>query len=514
MAAAPIQLFPQDGPPPEEAPNPHEVMPSPSAPLDVVRVLLADPELHDGDHLLLRRWRGEWWKYAGPHWVESETEAVRKYLYLRLESVEFEKLNAKTEQLELKPWAPDKGKLDKLIDAMVAPTLLGKHVEAPSWISSGRSAAGLVPCRNGLVDVRTQKLLPMTPDYFGTVAVPFDFDPTVEAPDAWLRFLRTLWPLVQHEDGLWYDAEEVLALQEWFGYVLSGRLDLQKILLVVGPPRSGKGTIARILTELLGKANVAAPTLAGMATNFGMQPLLGKTLGIVGDARLQAHGQEAVVERLLSISGQDTITVDRKNRDAWTGTIPARMMILSNELPKFGDSSGAIASRFVILSLQESFLGREDIDLEDRLRAELPGILKWALDGLVRLQEQRRITEPQASRDAVQELADLVSPISAFLRDVCVSEPEAMIPFSELYREYGMWCEENHRGRKNTAGFSSDIRSRMPAVRTDVRPKVDGQRQPRHVKGLKINPEWTTRVRDIPDAFAPGSGWGRGPSTD
>lgn len=501
MSAPVFQLHPAEGPPPEETPNLAEVLPPPSRPLDVVRVLLNDAELRDGDHVLLRRWRGEWWRYEGPHWAESETEAIRKWLYLRLEHAAYQAKN-KDGEWEERPWAPDRGKVDKLLDAMVAPTLLGKALDAPSWISTGDRATGVVPCMNGLVDVASQELLPMTPDYFGTVCIPIDYDPAVAAPVEWLKFLRTLWPA----SGDGQDAEEIRTLQEWFGYVLSGRMELQKMLLLIGPPRCGKGTIARILTALLGKPNVAAPTLAGMATNFGLQPLLGKTLGIVGDARLQSNGQEAVVERLLSITGEDAITVDRKNREAWTGTISARMMILSNELPKFGDASGAIASRFVILSLRESFLGREDTGLETRLREELPGILKWALDGLVRLDAQKRMTEPAASLESVQTLADLVSPIQQFLREVCVVDPDQATPFSVVYREYSDWCRENGRGIKNTAGLSSDLHTALPEVKTDHRPKVDGRKLPRHVKGLGVSEEWTTRVKDTDGVQWKGAG--------
>ena len=59
-----------------------------------------------------------------------------------------------------------------------------------------------------------------------------------------------------------------------------------------------------------------------------------------------------VVERLLSISGEDTLTIDRKYRDPWTGQLPTRFLVISNELPRFGDASGAIATRFVMLTLR------------------------------------------------------------------------------------------------------------------------------------------------------------------
>lgn len=103
--------------------------------------------------------------------------------------------------------------------------------------------------------------------------------------------------------------------------------------------------------------------------------------------------------------------------------MPTRFLLISNELPRFGDASGAIANRFVVLTLRQSWLGRENIDLTSELRTELPGILSWALDGLERLGRQGRFTEPASSKDAMLTLADLVSPASAFVRDRCETGP-------------------------------------------------------------------------------------------
>ncbi|MFZ1212251.1 MAG: hypothetical protein WAO13_02510, partial [Pseudolabrys sp.] len=53
----------------------------------------------------------------------------------------------------------------------------------------------------------------------------------------WLAFLSELWP---------QEPEAINVLGEWFGYVVSGRLDLHKILLMIGPTRGGKGLIASV----------------------------------------------------------------------------------------------------------------------------------------------------------------------------------------------------------------------------------------------------------------------------
>nr|WP_234375699.1 hypothetical protein [Streptomyces sp. CB01373] len=99
---------------------------------------------------------------------------------------------------------------------------------------------------------------------------------------------------------------------------------------------------------------------------------------------------ETIVERLLTISGEDAVTVDRKHKEPWSGRLPARFMLLSNEPPAFRDSSGAIASRLLILTMTISNLGREDTTLERDLAREMPGILNWALDGTRRSGADRR----------------------------------------------------------------------------------------------------------------------------
>src|SRR4029450_9862695 len=150
-----------------------------------------------------------------------------------------------------------------------------------------------------------------------------------------------------------------------------------------------------------------------------LSPLLGKPIAVVSDARLASGNTHQVVERLLSISGEDTLTVDRKFKNPWTGKLPARVLILSKCLPRFGDAFGAIANRFVVLAMHESFLGRENTSLTEELTAELTGILSWSLDGLDRLNRQGKFPEPKSSIDSILALQDLVSPVAAYVRDNC-----------------------------------------------------------------------------------------------
>ena len=131
--------------------------------------------------------------------------------------------------------------------------------------------------------------------------------------------------------------------------------------------------------------------IKGDGAPFGLQSLIGKLLAIVSDARLGGRANEAqIAENILRITGEDLISIPRKFMMEFTARLHARIMILTNELPKFNDGSGALPSRFLILQLTETFYDREDHALGKRLISELPSILNWALDGLSRLMNSGR----------------------------------------------------------------------------------------------------------------------------
>jgi putative DNA primase/helicase len=466
----------------EEAQQPTDtaaerVLPSPTNPMAVARELL--PAWQHGQALKLRRWRGEWMAWDGPHWTETDADAMRADLYPRLEHAVFEYFDKKAGETKRAQWAPTSGKVGNLMEALGSIVHLPSDMEPPGWLAATEPTAGRAPviaCRNGLLDISTRQMQPLTPLYFNRVSVPFDYTPKAPEPTRWIGFLKSLWP---------DDPEAIIAVQEWFGYVLCGRTDLQKMMLIVGPPRSGKGTLARTLTALVGKANMAGPTLAGLSTNFGLSPLLDKTLAIISDARMPRMGAEIVVERLLSISGEDTLDVDRKYRDPWTGRIPVRFLILSNELPAFADASGAIASRLIVLTMVNSFLGKEDKTLEAALATELPGILNWALDGLDSLMERGRFTEPKSSSDAVAMLAASVSPTKAFLGELCTVGAEHRVPTDILFEAWADWCKDSgrdHKGTKET--FGRNLLAAIPGLKL-TRPYVNGAKV-RMYQGLKL----------------------------
>lgn len=359
---------------------------------------------------------------------------------------------------------------------------LTDSTDAPVWLSSFTrpSAEELFACANGLLHLPTGTMHPHDEEFFSLNAVDYAFDADAPTPAQWLAFLDELFAA---------DRQAVQTLQELFGYYLLPDTRQQKIGLIVGPKRSGKGTIGRVLTGMLGKANVCAPTLGSLGTNFGLWPLLHKHLAVISDARLSGRTDQAVVvERLLSISGEDTITVDRKHLAPWTGKLPTRFLILTNELPKLSDASGALAGRFVLLCLTRSWYGREDMLLTDRLLAERPGILNWAIEGWRRLNERGYFIQPRSSEEAIRQLEDLASPISAFVRERCTVGPGRSIEVNELFAAWQSWCQAMGRASAgNIQSFGRDLRAAVPGLRTS-QPRMAGGRM-RFYDGIDLAAE-------------------------
>jgi putative DNA primase/helicase len=452
----------------------------PGEPLRNARRFVRDEYRHATRPLLVRQ-GGEWYAYNGTCWPTLDEGELRARLYRYFENKTY---IAETKSGPVtKPFAPDRYKVGDLIDATRAVVHVPVKRATPSWLVEEESdlrflspADEIVACTNGLIHVPTRTLYPHTPTFYVHHSIGFAFDPTAPTPARWLAFLDELWP---------GDAESIETLQELFGYIVAGDTRLQKMFLLVGPKRSGKGTIARILKTLVGAHNVAGPTLASLSTNFGLSPLIDKPVAIVADARLKASDTSVVTERLLSISGEDTLTVDRKYREPWTGQIPSRVLILSNELPRLSDSSGALASRFIVLTMSTSFYGRENPNLTAELSTELPGIFNWGVDGLQRLRARGRFLQPAASQDAIRELEDLGSPVGAFVRDECTIGAPMTVPIDVLYDAWKGWSEEHGRHATNAQVFGRDLRAAFPGVRI-VRPRAeDGGRQ-RHYQGIGL----------------------------
>lgn len=165
-----------------------------------------------------------------------------------------------------------------------------------------------------------------------------------------------------------------------------------------------------------------------------------------------------------------------------TMTLPTRFVFLTNELPRVTDTSGALAGRFLMLRLTESFYGREDVSLTQRLLTELAGVLNWSIEGWKRLRRRGHFIQPASAEDALRDIEDLSSPVGAFVRQRCEISPGLRAWVDDLYRAWKEWCEADGRVTVSTKQtFGRDLMA--AAVGVVCRQSTNG---PRFYQGIAL----------------------------
>jgi len=425
-------------------------------------------------------YKGSFWIFSKGTFRPISDELIRGYIWLTLEESDrvIEIDGGKTKRIAVKP---KQSQVNSILSAMKAVCAIGDDQDAPFWLPGAPpELAALAPkdfisVANGLLHVPTSRLYPHTPTYFNLYASDIRYDPGIPRPSQWHKFLDEVFVS---------DIEAKNTLQDWFGYNLTPDTSLQKIMLIVGPRRGGKGTIGRIMRLMLGKDSVAALTLASLGETFGLQHLIGRPACIIPDARFSKRMDPAIIaERLLSISGEDAIPINRKFTGMWNGSLPTRFTIFTNELPAIADMSGALLERFVIIKLTKTFAGHEDPTLFDRLSQEASGILNWAIIGYQRLREAGRFRQPASSVETAAAIRQISSPLADFIEEQCDVGSSMSIEIGRLFQAWENWCVKKRMPAGSTQIFGRDLRAILPEL-GEYRPS--GGSRARFYRGISL----------------------------
>jgi putative DNA primase/helicase len=391
------------------------IIPGPSDPFGVADTYA---EIRRAENRPLKRWRGDWYVHEDVRWRVIDEEDVRAELVRWLTS---EDVRTRSQNGVIVEWKPSRD--SQIRDVL---SMLGDVCNRPAAmdITAGVFLADL------WLDAR---MVPKdySPTVWNTSVTTYRWDIRATCPNtlAWLADILS--------------TEDIELLRQWLGYLVSGRTDLQKMLVMIGPPRSGKGTLLWLMEELLGPGSTASiASLAELTKTFGLEPMIGAKLAVMPDVRWATKDASEAVPELLSITGCDSRDVNRKNKKVWRGRLGVRFVAGSNDTPSLADASGALAGRMLTITMGKSFLGREDPGLRDMIRAEMPGVLQWALEGLKALTAAGRFTEPESSQKAREEVRQAGNPTYLFIEDSCLVGPYGMVKLDRLYLAYTIWCQK------------------------------------------------------------------------
>jgi P4 family phage/plasmid primase-like protien len=351
---------------------------------------------------------------------------------------------------------------------------------------------------NGILDVGrvlageniSDAFMSLTTDWFAINGLDFPLPLTEREADCekWLAFLDE----VLEEDG-----ERVQVLQEMFGYCFFQDTRFERFFILQGQGNNGKSVVLSLLMELLGPANVSALSLDQLADPRLRLELYQKLANICTDLPEMDRVEEGIIKRMTS---GEPIIADRKYKEAVRFSPTAKIIFSTNPLPRFADTSLGIWRRMVLIPFNYVVPpSRVNPGLADELKAELPGIFLWAIQGALRLAQNGNFSSSAVCEEANRAYKMDCFPVYTFL-DEC-TRLEGEIKTTDLWRAYKKWCRAFGLVKiKPLHTFIRDVTSFLPQIEY---PRVrTGMVSEISLRGINLTEQMLIQGPETPDEGA------------
>lgn len=362
---------------------------------------------------------GEWRKYQNGIWIPVDHDIIKRDITNELEKAHGEGVRI------------GNGLINSVME--IARTKISIPTE--TW----NSHTEYVPCKNGVLHIPTNTLLPHTPDIYATSQVDYDYDPAATCPTFMLALQR-----IQNEAAF---------LQEFAGYALTTETKHEIAIWFHGPIGSGKSSIIEGLQIMVGKQRHGVLGLSQIEkSRFALANLPGKTLVTSFE---QPDSFISVTHILNSIISGEDIPVEQKFRDEIIIKPQAKILWAMNELPRVSNVNNGLMRRVMVIEFPPLLETQKDVDFKERIKAEGAGILNWALEGLARLNARGKFDPPQSVLDATKEYKEKNDIPAVFLEEINAridkADPHCRTQSQYLYDQYREWCQRNsHKPMSST----------------------------------------------------------------
>jgi putative DNA primase/helicase len=369
------------------------------------------------------------------------------------------------------------------------------RVDAPElW---ERPPIEVVNVANGLLNLRTRELLPHSPEHRSPIQLPVSYDPSATCPVI-DKFVAEVFP-----------SDAIDLAYEIHGWLMVPYTSIQKAILLLGEGGNGKSTFLTMLTAFLGRHNTSAVSLHRLESQrFSVARLVGRLANICADLPSEHLSGTSIFK---AITGGDTVDAERKFCEGFEFEPYSRLVFSANSPPRSQDSSDGFFDRWCVVPFDRRIRGTgQEIpkaELDARLSApsELSGLLNRAVEGWHRIQVQGRLTESESVRAAWQQFHAATDPLSVWLDQFTIDDPQATVPKAVLRAAYGAACERAGRTAPTDKAFSVALLRHRPRVAPAQR-VVNGRKQWCYLGvGLSGGPESASQVsqdsQDNPPLF-------------
>lgn len=360
-----------------------------------------------------------------------------------------------------------------------------------------KTEKGKLPFANGLLNLQTRELEPITPSNALTWCLPYQYHRGSDCPSI------KNW-LLQAVDR---DMGTFKFLQAWMAAVLHGRNDLHKFLHLKGSGGTGKSTFIRLVTALVGTCNSVETDLQHLEQNrFETAMLFNKRLAVINES--DRYG--GAVNVLKKITGQDHIRLERKHQQqSGNFVFPGLVIMASNESLQTTDHSSGLDRRRITVIFNRIVTDEEKQVWESKggegavLHVELPGLVNWLLE-LSQHDISNTIRKPpERIRDADIEAMAASNPIADWLLECCNFDHSAKTQIGDLrevresgretefqnadiwlYANFARWCHRNSKTRLAKNRFSELLLQTCTTLGHSVEKSRSGDG--RFIVGLKL----------------------------
>lgn len=194
---------------------------------------------------------------------------------------------------------------------------------------------------------------------------------------------------------------KIQAISELYGAALMPAY--ARIFFLIGPPSSGKSTVAKLMTLLIGEQNlsrVAPSDLSG----FNLAATVGKRVNLDLDVSLRKHVEEDTLKKVVD---QAKYRIQRKFLPDLLAPLPPIHVFCGNDMPKTIEGvTDTFDRRVIILRFGSKQLLGEAITWNyERIvwEADQAAVIRFAVRGLISLMKALgHFTIPESSRQEVK----------------------------------------------------------------------------------------------------------------
>jgi putative DNA primase/helicase len=253
------------------------------------------------------------------------------------------------------------------------------------------------------------------------------------------------------------------------GYLLTGCTNEQVLHFLYGFGANGKSVFCEIVQALLGEyAIVASPELVMMRRHGGIPNdiarLRGVRAAIMNETTQGSRFDEA---KLKDLTGGDRLTGRFLHQEFFDFAPTHKLIIRGNHKPAIAGTDEAIWRRFHLVVFNVTIPPEErDKGFVEKLRPELPGILRWAVHGCLEWQ-QEGLKPPATIVDAVRKYREESDTLGHFIDECCnkgskLSQVKAGV-FFQRYQQFAEQAGERWMPSKELAPRDAPTRVRVEA---------------------------------------------------